>query len=342
LLASATSDGLVGLIYARVAAHSSSSLPSALVSGLRAGAVRQAGTEMVQRLELQRIVAALAADNVDALLMKGASLAYDVYADPSWRVRADVDLLIRPGDRSRVRSILHGLGYQFLSAQSGDLVVSQFHCERRAPGIRHLVDVHWKIVNRLRFADAVAFDELADAASSLPMLGPRARGLGRVHALWLACVHRAVHHYDQDTLLWLYDVHLLAGTLDADGFGRFVALAERTGARRICLRALRLAQARFATPIPSAALTALEAAPADEPSTVFLNDRIRPIDLLRDDLRVLPGWRSRLTLVREHLFPSAAYMREGYSNGSSAPIAWLYAGRIAGGVRKWLSSLLER
>jgi hypothetical protein len=275
--------------------------------------------------------------------MKGAALAYDVYPDPSWRVRSDADMLIRERDVARVRALLQQLGYVSFTAVSGQLAVSQFQCERVAPGgIRHLCDVHWKIVNRLRFADAVPFDELAGAAIALPALGPDARGLGRMHALWLACVHRAVHHYDQDTLLWLYDVHLLIEALDVGGLEHFVALAERSGVRRICLRALLLAQDRFATPIPPAVLASLEAAPADEPSTVFLNAGIRQVDVLRDDLRALPGWRARLTLVREHLLPGAAYMRETYAPGSSAPISWLYVTRIVTGARKWLSSSLGR
>ena len=297
---------------------------------------------MAQRLELQRLVAAVRTRGMDVLLMKGSSLAYDVYLDPAWRVRSDVDMLIRAGDDARVRSLLHELGYVSFSALSGEFAISQFHCERVAAlGIRHLCDVHRKVVNRLRFADAVQFDELADAAIPLPMLGPGARGLGRMHALWLACVHRAVHHYDQDTLLWLYDVHLLIEALDTGSLERFVALAERSGVRRICLRALLLARTRFGTRIPPAVLAALEAAPADEPSTVFLNPNIRQIDVLRDDLRALPGWRARLTLLKEHVFPDASYMREGYAPGSSALVLWLYLGRIVTGARKWLSSLGE-
>ena len=164
----------------------------------------------------------------------------------------------------------------------------------------------WKIANPQRFANAVAFDELAAAAVPLPLLGPDARGLGRTHALWLACVHRAAHHYDQDTLVWLYDVHLLMHALDAGGVARFVALAERTGVRRICLRALMLARSRFGTEIPPAALAALERAPADEPSTIFLRPGMRKFDVLLDDLRAA-RWQARLTLLSEHLFPDTAY-----------------------------------
>jgi hypothetical protein len=195
--------------------------------------------------------------------------------------------------------------------------------------------VHWKIANPQRFADAVGFDELSAAAIPLPRLGPGARGLGRMHALWLACVHRAAHHYDQDTLVWLYDVHLLMTALDAGGVARFLALAERTGVRRICLRALLLARSRFGTEIAPATLAALERAPADEPSAIYLRPAMRKFDVLLDDVRALPGWRARLTLLKEHLFPDAAYMRHAYAGGSSRPMVWLYLRRILLGGAKW-------
>jgi len=337
-LSSAQADGILGLLHDRVSATGAAArLPPALVEGLRAGAHRQVALELAQRAELRRVVAAVRSMGLEVLLMKGASLAYDVYPDPAWRVRSDVDMLIRAADRAAVRAGLDDLGYVCEPEVSGRLVAYQFHSQRiDEHGVRHLCDVHWKVANPQRFADAVRFDELAEAAVPLPLLGPDARGLGRMHALWLASVHRAAHHYDQDNLVWLYDVHLLMGALDAAGVARFVALAERTGVRRICLRALLLARARFGTEIPSSALAALEAAPEDEPSTMFLGPGVRKLDVLLDDVRVLSGWRPRLTLVKEHLFPDEAYMRRTYASGSSAPTLWLYARRIVTGAAKWL------
>ena len=336
-LASAARDGLAGLLHGRICATGAADrLPPALVAGLRAGALRQAAWELAQRAELQRVIAETGRRGLDALLMKGAALAYDVYPDPSWRVRSDADLFIRAPDREKVRACLDGLGYVCEPEVAGSLVSYQFHSQCiDEHGLRHLYDVHWKLADRQRFAGAIAFDELAGAAVPLPLLGPGARGFGRVHALWLACVHRAAHHYDSDTLVWLYDIHLLMATLDAGSVERFTSLAERTGVRRICLRALQLSRDRFGTVIPAALLASLEAAPADEPSTLFLRAGLSKLDVLRDDLRALPGWRPRLTLLREHLFPDAAYMRRTYATGSPAPTTWLYARRIVRGASKW-------
>lgn len=330
-------EGLLGLLYSKVSTSAPDGLPPALVAGLRAGAHRQVALELAQRLELQRVVAETRHRGLDVLLMKGASLAYDVYPDPALRVRSDVDMFIRDADRDRVRRCLDDLGYVSEPEVSGRFVTYQFHSQRiDANGVRHLCDVHWKVANPQRFADAVRFDELAEAAVRLPLLGPGARGIGRVHALWLACVHRAAHHYDREALVWLYDVHLLTSALDADRAAHFVSLAERTGVRRICLRALRLAQDLFGTAVPPAVLASLEAAPTDEPSAMFLDPGVRRLDVLLDDVRVLRGFRPRLMLLKEHLFPDAAYMRQTYARGSAAPTLWLYARRIVSGAVKWL------
>jgi hypothetical protein len=64
---------------------------------------------------------------------------------------------------------------------------------------------------------------------------------------------------------------------------------------------------------------------------------VRKLDVLIDDVRMLPGWRARLMFLKEHLFPDAAYMRRTYANGSSAPILWLYGRRIVTGASKWLN-----
>ena len=58
----------------------------------------------------------------------------------------------------------------------------------------HVVDLHWRIANPQRVRPVLAYEELAAAAEPVPALAPRARGLRRVHALLLACVHRVAHH----------------------------------------------------------------------------------------------------------------------------------------------------
>ena len=336
-VAFSTRNGLLGLMYAKAISYGAGRLPPELIESMRAGAHRQAALELGHRAELRHVAAAMHGRGIEALLLKGASLAYDVYPDPALRIRSDTDLLVRESDRDRARACLEELGYSSLSEVAGRFVAYQFHCQRiDSHGIRHLYDVHWKIANPQRFANAIGFDDLAAQAVPLPLVGPSARGIGRVHALWLACVHRAAHHYDDDALVWLYDVHLLVEALGDGGLAQLVGLAERTGVRRLCLRALLLARDRLGTAVSPAVVAALETAPADEPSTLFLRPGIRKVDVLLDDVRMLRGWGPRLMLLKEHLFPDAGYLRTTYAGGSSAPVLWLYMRRIAGGASKWI------
>ncbi len=58
---------------------------------------------------------------------------------------------------------------------------------------------------------------------------PAPRDLPPPHALLMACVHRVAHHFDPPTLIWLYDIHLLASSMSEDDATRFVALAVDGG-----------------------------------------------------------------------------------------------------------------
>src|SRR5262249_35200575 len=55
---------------------------------------------------LRAVSAALSAEGLSALLVKGAALAIETYPDPAARPMGDVDLLVRRADRDRVVAAL--------------------------------------------------------------------------------------------------------------------------------------------------------------------------------------------------------------------------------------------
>src|SRR5262249_30034460 len=153
----------------------------------------------------------------------------------------------------------------------------------------------------------------------------------------LACTHRVAHHYDSDDLAWLWDVHLLAGALDADDAAAFVAEAARSATRAVCAHTLSLAHARFGTPAPGALIERVRprAGDREEASARFLGGALSQAEILRSDLASL-GWRRGLTLLREHLFPPAAYMRSLYAGWPPMLLPAAYLHRIVNGAPKWL------
>jgi hypothetical protein len=300
----------------------------------------EAALEIVRRQELCRLLEAFATRQVPVLVFKGAALAYSRYPEPWLRPREDTDLLVHPSDASRAADVLASLGYRPAPMQSGEFVTHQrLHVRSDSTGRRHACDLHWKIANPAPFADLLSPADLLHDADSLP-LGDRvvARIPSLTHALLLACWHRVSHHHDSVDLLWLYDLHLLAGGMNEDGAARVRETADRTGTSAICSRGLSLAAERFGTQVPADLLAHHALAHDDRsPWAAYLRPDARKVDLLTADLRALPDWRSRLRLVREHLFPPAEYMLAVSGRSRRAVLPALYAWRIARGARSWFN-----
>jgi hypothetical protein len=195
--------------------------------------------------------------------------------------------------------------------------------------------LHWKVTNPHVFADALTFDELAATARAVPQLGDHARGLSNVHALMLACVHRVAHHPNADKLIWLYDIHVLASAMTPEQRVDFLAQARVKRLRSICASGLSRALQHFGTEDPAGWLDQLQAGSNDEPEPTaeFLRHDLRRIDILKSDLRAVPGWTRKIRLLREHLFPGAAFVRSRY--GADTPLLFAYVARILAGMGKW-------
>jgi len=306
-----------------------------LAAELRAAAV----VDAARQRELDRTLRALAAAaGIRPICIKGAAIAHTHYRRPEMRPRLDTDLLIAPDARDRATRVLRAAGYERPVETGGDLCTSQLHVTRvDSAGIDHHLDVHWRISNVLALAGVLTYAEVAARACALPQISDEALVPCVTHSLLIACVHRVAHHRDSANLLWLYDVALLADSLDERERTVFAALAAERHVRAICAASLRRAADAFGG---AAGDLARRVAPADdapaEPSATLLSTGLRLVDLLAVDIRSLDSWSKRVQLVREHVFPSRAYMRARY--GAGRPLAWLYLQRIAGGAPRWFRS----
>jgi len=294
---------------------------------------RQLALAAVREGELRRLLRAFGDAGADVLLIKGAHLAYSVYADPALRPRNDTDILVRPGHEHAARRALETLGYERQPAITGAAVQGQTIFERPdVPGT--VLDVHWRLAAPIVAADLFDFSELWRRADRIPRLGPAARAPHRLDAIAIAAVHLVAHHPNELGLLWLHDLHLLVRTLhtaDVD------AMLSETRSRRISTilaSALRRAEARFPSPQGTAILDAIEEDDS-EPSAALLDPRT-PSETALMDLRALRGWRVRASYLAGHLFPPSDYMRRRYAPNSRAPLSWVYATRIFSGARKWM------
>ena len=291
----------------------------------------------IQVIELNRVLAKLEAYGVAPLVMKGAALAHTHYEHSWLRPRLDADLLIANSQRDLVSDLLVELGYTRPPFISGELVMSQMPFTRIGMvGEQHTLDVHWRLVNPQPLADLPTYEELSARSCSILVRGQTMRTLSPVDALMLACVHRAAHHDLADELIWLYDIHLLAGRFDLEEWREFIALASRHQVRALCRDGLQTTQESFHTSIPTDVESHL-AAESTEPSAVFLRKNLRPVEKLAADLGALgPGGRARLIL--EHLIPSARYMSQKYGVQRRSLLPLFYVRRVVEGLGRWTTT----
>jgi hypothetical protein len=337
LLALAEANGVASLAADRLAELPN--VPEPLLSRFAVHARQMAAADLVREADLVALIAALETARIAPLIFKGATLAYTHYARPDLRARVDSDILVPAADRHRVDDVLKELDYVQVEQLDADLVMYQQPYEkRRAGGVSHIVDLHWRVANPQRFGAVLTYDELRADGAPVLALGPAAYGPSHVHALLLACVHRVAHHADSMVLIWQYDVYLIGTRLTSGEWDAFVTLAAGRGVSMVCRRSLVLAAGTFGARAPARVLSALGEHESDEENTaVYLSGERRHIQEIAWDIKALGSWRERWRLVRQHLLPSPAYMRGVYAPASDAPLAVLYVKRAWRGARKWMT-----
>ena len=329
-----------GLLHTRLSrAPMRDDWPAALRARVAERARADAAAEIARRAELVSTLDALAAGGVAPILIKGTPLAYSLYPSPTARPRGDTDLLIPRAQVDTARDVLIARGYAPTVYCDGELVFRQFELQKVDRfGIMHALDVHWSISTQAVFADVLTYDELLADARRVPTLGAHAREAGRVHALLLACIHPAMHHQNDERLLWSLDIHLLASSLsDAD----WTALARLAVDRRVAAivaRGLDGAQRTWRTHVSEAVRSTLDAVQPEASARYLAAGRSWRHELV-ENLTHLPTWRSRVRLLREIAFPSPTYMTRSYGvDGAfaAALLPALYMHRLASGAGKLL------
>lgn len=303
--------------------------------------------EIATQRELSRVLLALRASGIKPLLLKGTPLAHTHYPNPIVRIRGDTDLLIPREQRTRTQQILQDLGYETTIHVTGEFISYQTTWSREDDlGVLHDLDVHWRVNNSQVLAQLLTYEELEQSAIEVPEICQGAYTLAPVNALLFACMHRAGHrnapcyldgmaHPTSDRLIWLYDVHLLVAGMSTKELDEFGEQAARKRMRQICHEALNKSMRCFGTTVPAQLLNSLSQTGLTEPSAKYC--RHGALAQVIDDLLALDSFASRVTWLRELVFPSADYMRSKYRDSSCSWLPILYVRRSINGIwnRLW-------
>jgi hypothetical protein len=300
-------------------------------------ALRKLGLrELAQQAQARLALGLLADAGIPALVLKGSALAYWLYPDPLQRPGSDLDLLVATnGDAQHASNALAGAGYALVAGVGVDEVAGYETALRRdSPSGSHVIDLHWRLLNNAVLSHGLDFDELWAHSIPIPQLHPSARGLGRVHALVHALLHRVTNMPSgrQDRLVWLYDIHLLAGGCDGDDWAFFLQVCRDKRIATPCLDGLEACAKAFATAIPAGVDAELRSLSSGESWKLVGLDQ-GAMD--RAHLAALPlqekfGW------LRRKLLPSPEFMRHRYEVRGGFGLLRAYVARWWTGIRRGL------
>ena len=292
--------------------------------------------KLLWKQEMINVQSALHTANMRSLLIKGFPLSYVLYPGPHLRLYSDIDILFPDFESTeKAWNILTDMGYTRPVTASGKYISHQFSCYRSGTsGFPFALDLHWRVNNHYFFANALMFEELESSSMVLPGIEPEMRTLSPEYALLYACMHRIAHlpFNESNRLIWLYDIHLLAKSFNADQWTHFVDLAAGKKLSSVCLDGLLECKTRFNTGLPENVLEKLQQEGTDDP--------IKPEELTSawkynlTIYKTMPGWTERFCLLREHLFPPPDYMLAKYKTANKWLLPYLYTKRIVGAVIK--------
>lgn len=226
--------------------------------------------------QLAELLAACAAVDLDAMVLKGGYLAFQLYPDPALRGMSDLDLFFRPGDLPRAEAVLQGLSYQgkHKSADEGPGIVKHTSTYKRetagepaatpnpylsTAGDRH-VDPHGSLEESWFGLRVDVTPGVWERSRRMTLLGQPAFAMASEDLLLHLSVHLVFHLLmGKPSLVQLYDIAFLCQTVPLD-WDALLARSAGRDAMPFLYAALHLAVAVFGAPAPVEMLADLRAA----------------------------------------------------------------------------------
>jgi len=344
LLERAKLQGLSPLLYASLEKHGFVNVPAFAVDALQEIYRKSALAAAVAHHEMETLVAQLAEQGIDVIVLKGAALSRWLYPQPSLRPFGDLDLLIHERDRAAARQTMVACGYQDSSGSSAAFR-DTFYCEMlftRAVPPRQSVDLHWNLLNSRFYRRRVNLDWFWAHTQSLGSGPVTARIFEPRAQLAHLALHLGLHHGNVPRLMHLYDlallIHKCRAAIDWQAVAEYI---QSAGLARPVHHVLMRTQTAWQIPLAPEVLAQFRPRIwhfSEHVAFRFITAVHNEGSVLTDALSV-PGAKNKLSFALQHLFPDAAYMQKHYALAPDAFLPYYYARRLVASSSKFLRSL---
>ena len=240
------------LVWQALSSAGAPAVPTSMRTAFEEQVFQGAATRMLCERALQRLLATLAPQGIQVLVLKGAAVAYSIYPNPQLRLYHDVDVLCLASDYSRLASTLLSNGYLYEGSHhplDPQLSPSESHWVRSFHDFSGdaKIEVHFDLlqfglVDRHHEEFWRAARTLTAGALRIPLLSPE-------HQVLHLASHVFRHSFSR--LIWLIDLDLLVRQqVDRIDWSSLMALARDEGMAPVVRHVLETANAVLGTPMP--------------------------------------------------------------------------------------------
>jgi hypothetical protein len=262
ILAEAKRHDVAALLYFTVKPHARTlSISGELMATMRRQYVIAAARSLHLFQGLSRLLNEFYKENIPVVLLKGAHLAGEVYADRALRNMCDIDLLVKRANLMRVEQLLLSWG---ADPEDRRRVIGSdnkhFGYQLAESGLR--VEIHWSLVTGDSYK--IGWEETEARLRPIAIDSVPALALCPEDLLLHLCLH-AAGHLNALHIRMLCDMVAVGqkygAKLDWPGL---VARAEIWGASRTAYVMLKLAKERLGAPLPADGIEALRSQDMDD------------------------------------------------------------------------------
>lgn len=285
--------------------------------------------------EIERVVAALTQAGVDFIWLKGAALAYTIYANPACRLRGDLDLWIPLEHLPLATALLAALGYHLhVTEYRPDALARLVGGEQQMvsdSSVLTLIELQWPALRGEWVRRTAAVDHAGIWRRRRPALIGQQAGwtMTGEDTLIHLCFHQAINHqFGSPWLRNLLDIHLLTqqGGLD---WSQVAARAVAWRLAAVVWTTLDLTQRLLGATIPASVMEAL--APARrrrwlierlrlEQGLLAMHSESYSYTRFLVQMALVDRARDGALFLARGLFPEAAWLRARYELPAEEPL----------------------
>lgn len=286
--------------------------------------------------EATTVLKQLKKEKIDVVVLKGFSLAQQVYSAPFLRPKTDIDILIKEEDKETIKNIFQSLGYNNPRGWEPKAIINQFSYKKSlGKGVNVFFDIHLKISNSKKIENILNYDDLLKSANTMTCDGINLINIP--HALTHAVFHLLGHKASGDMvkLIWYYDINLLIKAADEDTKQELITLINNTGLANLMTYTLKLTAQYFPSKELTVLLKALEYLPFNSDYNYLLGNTSGAKGLWLT-LQASHSLKEKVSVIKETVFPPREEIYVKYGKHTKWPLSMLYIRRIISGTVKYM------